>query len=904
VTRPGDTFGRYAIDVLLGEGGMGRVYRALDTRLERRVALKILRSPEELRRAVGESSGDTWSDAPARLLREARAAAALEHPNAVAIFDVGDVDGVPYIAMELVEGRALRSFVGDESVPLDRRVSWLVDVARALGAAHERGLIHRDIKPENVMVRADGVAKVLDFGIARRVAIAGADGHSGSEDGRPITAAGKMVGTPLYMAPEQLRGDVVDGRADQFAWGVVAYELLAGAPPWNRNASGIKLLSEILSSEPAPLSSRCPSLPAAVVATVHKALGKSPRDRFESMGDVVAALEPHGVRSQREVVAVDSTEPPPPPSSRARLPPAREPGRVVEGAATRKRWTWPVLAIGALAAVVVMSSLALRRAGGAAPASEAASIETVVSATTTTLAITDPPPPRTANPDALAAYLAGLQSLRDASISAGIANLERAVAADRSLAAAHVRLAWLYAVSGQVADARTHFQSARELRATLSERDQAYLEAAEPLVVPDPPDPSEAERRMVASALRWPGDAELAFVLGRDRLLVGRHAEAKEAFDRAIASDPRFALVWWARGIDAEDAGDVQGALDAYDACVATSAAAASCLRSRSIFFAQRGECARLEADARTMTAIEPNGHRPYEFLARALAARGRPAGAVREALAQRWANYPADRRAARELGDRALLALAEGDFAGAEALASRLQTLLAPAKTELEHVEPVRLLLDVYEETGDAKRAAKVADDFRARHEAWIGKPAMGEGALDGTWPRILALSRRAGSLPAAAYAAARDEWLRTARATLSPSWTRELWVPAYAVPAESPEEGREAVDALPAFLPLPPARELTLIDGAAGKVLLLAGRDGDALPFLRRAAASCLVLDDPVGHTRAHAALGQALEATGDVPGACAAWRVVVDRWGAAKPRSRSADRARERLRALRCP
>src|SRR5579883_2965896 len=160
----GERFDRYVIEDVLGEGGMARVYRAHDPRLHQRVALKVLRLDSS-------TDPDTSVDATARVMREARAAAALDHPNAVSVFDVGEADGQLFIAMELVVGKSLRAYVGDASVSWETKLRWMLDAARALGAAHERGLVHRDVKPENVMVRADGMVKVVDFGIAKRTVV-------------------------------------------------------------------------------------------------------------------------------------------------------------------------------------------------------------------------------------------------------------------------------------------------------------------------------------------------------------------------------------------------------------------------------------------------------------------------------------------------------------------------------------------------------------------------------------------------------------------------------------------------------------------------------------------------------------------------------------------------------------
>ncbi len=272
---PGERVERYVIEAPLGEGGMGRVYRALDERLDRRVALKVL---------LG--GGDDDTEGRARMLREARAAAALDHPNVVHVYDVGEADGSPFIAMELVSGRSIRSLIGDASVPMTERVSILAGVASGLAAAHDANLVHRDVKPENVIVRADGRVKVLDFGIARRNRQAVDPSAPTSASLATLTAEGVKVGTPMYMAPEQIRGDAVDGRTDQFAWGVTAYELCAGRPPFVANDS-MALMAAILTDEPAPLG---PEVPEGVARVILRALRKKPAERFASMHEIVDAL--------------------------------------------------------------------------------------------------------------------------------------------------------------------------------------------------------------------------------------------------------------------------------------------------------------------------------------------------------------------------------------------------------------------------------------------------------------------------------------------------------------------------------------------------------------------------------------------------------------------------------------
>ncbi len=266
---PGQSFGRYRIDALLGVGGMGAVYRAHDTQLGRSVALKLVRKNRV------DVSG---VDPSVRLLGEARAAAALRHPNVARVYDAGSLGDEVYVAMELVEGQPLRNYVGDGTVDLAERRRWLIEVARGLEAAHRAGIVHRDVKPDNVIVGTDRVARVIDFGLAKRIAF-----DTSVETVKtvtPETAVGRVVGTVSYMAPEQLAGGEPSPSWDQYAWGVMAYELLSGKHP--RRAA---------LREPLPLVNELePGVGFDEAAAVALAIAPAPERRFASMTELLRAF--------------------------------------------------------------------------------------------------------------------------------------------------------------------------------------------------------------------------------------------------------------------------------------------------------------------------------------------------------------------------------------------------------------------------------------------------------------------------------------------------------------------------------------------------------------------------------------------------------------------------------------
>ena len=288
---PDTPLGPYKIVALIGSGGMGEVYRAHDTRLRRDVALKIL-----------PASFTNDADRLRRFEQEARAVAALNHPNIVSIYDVGEANGVHYIISELLEGESLRERIPAAGMPTRKAIELAVQFANGLAAAHDRGIVHRDLKPENLFVTKTGQVKILDFGLAklRTLPANGANdqssiGVSNVTIAESQTSAGQILGTVGYMSPEQVRGDAVDHRSDIFSFGSILYEMLCGQRAFKRNTSA-ETMTAILNEDPQDFATRAnPSSPAAIAPglerIVRHCLEKQPAQRFQSAHDIAFDLE-------------------------------------------------------------------------------------------------------------------------------------------------------------------------------------------------------------------------------------------------------------------------------------------------------------------------------------------------------------------------------------------------------------------------------------------------------------------------------------------------------------------------------------------------------------------------------------------------------------------------------------
>jgi len=275
----GQTLGDYRVVEKLGAGGMGEVYRAHDERLDREVAIKVL---------LDEVAGDP--DRLARFEREARAAAALDHPNILAIHELGTHEGRPFMVTELLEGRTVREAIDARELTNRQVIDMGSQVAKGLAAAHLKGIIHRDLKPANLFITSDGTVKILDFGLAKPVPPAGSPDESAeAATEEMLTSVGTVLGTVGYMSPEQVRGLTVDHRSDIFSLGVVLYEMLTGLSPFRR-VTPADTASAVLSEDPPPVSDTTSTVTPAFDGVVRRCLEKRPEDRFQSAQDLGFAL--------------------------------------------------------------------------------------------------------------------------------------------------------------------------------------------------------------------------------------------------------------------------------------------------------------------------------------------------------------------------------------------------------------------------------------------------------------------------------------------------------------------------------------------------------------------------------------------------------------------------------------
>jgi serine/threonine protein kinase len=275
----GTTVSHYRITEKIGEGGMGEVYLADDTKLGRQVALKFL--PEALTRDEERKQ---------RFVQEARAAAAIQHPHICAVYEVGEVDGRTFLAMEYIRGQSLREAIASKGLTPQRALELGLQIAEGLAKAHEKGVLHRDLKPDNLLISEDGYAKIIDFGLAKLVEpLTPGAGVDPEAETQLKTREGMVMGTVAYMSPEQAVGESLDARSDIFSFGVVLYEMLSGTSPFRRESTTASLRA-LLNESPPPLELSGTKTPVELQRIFEKSLAKERSERYPSMKELLEDL--------------------------------------------------------------------------------------------------------------------------------------------------------------------------------------------------------------------------------------------------------------------------------------------------------------------------------------------------------------------------------------------------------------------------------------------------------------------------------------------------------------------------------------------------------------------------------------------------------------------------------------
>ena len=497
----GQTVSHYRIVDLLGEGGMGTVYAAEDTRLGRRVAVKIPHA--------APSSDNAFH---ARFLREARAVSALSHPHIAAVFDYGETpEGRPFIVMELVNGRELGEVMSAAGLTLARTLEIIGGVAEALAEAHRHGIVHRDIKPSNVVVNDRGEIKVLDFGLAKLVG----EGHEVSTPEsetmmRVLTRSDVMLGTPLYLSPEQAKGVHVDPRSDLFALGALLYECLTGRPAF-AGATVVEIAAQIIHVNPPPPSTLNANVPEELDRVVMRALAKRPEDRYQTADELSADLR----ALRRHLSETEDTH---------------LPQRFVRSAATSHASALvtlgdnlrrPRLSIAAVAAVVVLALASFWAVGRWAR-----------------------PAPHRPNAAAAELYNKGVDLLRDGAYWQASRTLQRAVEADDRFALAHASLAESLTELDYTERAAHELLRVSTLLgegSALPERDRLYLEAVTATATRQFPKAVAAYEQIAA---RWPEAPHVHVDLGRAYEKADDIKRAVESYLRATERSTQYATAY------------------------------------------------------------------------------------------------------------------------------------------------------------------------------------------------------------------------------------------------------------------------------------------------------------------------------------------------------------------------
>jgi len=836
--RTGERIGRYDLKGRLGKGGMGVVYDAFDVRLQRNVALKLL-------------SDDVIDDVERRrrFLREAKLTAKLNHPNIVALYEVGEIDGLIFLAMERVIGSTLRERLDEAKggLPVSEAVRITREIALGVAEAHRHGVIHRDIKPENIMICRDGKVKLLDFGLAKALErVQPSVAYQSTE----ISAVhGRVVGTLRYMSPEQVRGTGVDERSDVFAIGVVLYEMLSGTRPF-RGATNTDVMASILRDLPVPIS----HVPPALWRIVAGCLSKNPEERYPNAAELAEALDsrrwasPFRQRLARywlpllflpllvfaisKVVIVDRKIVPPPKSSSSSAPeappkpPSNEPVRII-----------------------------------------------------------DLPLPKSTEKMAVEHYLEALKHFREANWGAAEEELRKSQEIDPNLAETHLRLALTQMSYGAVRESgRSEFNRADALKTAMTQRDRDLLEAFRPMFEKDVADVAKTIEKVEELSQKYSNDAEIFLYLA-SFLRYSSPERRLVAAKRAVELDKDYADALQMLGATLFEL-DPDEAISALDRCMRSVhvASGSDCLGERARLKSLQHRCREAEEDANSAMS----GANPSEWIiafhAPLLYSLDKPRNEVLGALQHLWDRPHSSATVFDKTYQRGILAAAYGDFdrAKTEALNGRTTAITEKNRTEVERF--TMLLVEIELESGSLVEAAQLAGDFLGDRNASAADTRP--SPTDPT-PYLARIAWKSGKITDEELQEIRDMWLEKL-SRLTPFEQEELWGLSHVLGIDTREEAEEALAARPRAGAGEPRYDYGFKYfprmAALGWAYWHAGRIDTALPYLRAVYERCDSLPTIFTVMRSNFVYAQALREAGDLKGACEVYRDIAKHWGKA--------------------
>jgi len=941
---------KYRIDRLIGVGGTAAVYAATH-RNGHRVAIKFLHE-------------NFWDDREICQLfsREAYVANQVGHTGAVPVLD-DDVDeeGCPFLIMPLLEGRTLlaRWEGANRRLPIDEVAVVISDALEVLVSAHAKGIIHRDIKPDNLFIITTGNVRVLDFGIARRINSDSSTTFTGRMVGTPaFMPPEQALGERDSVGPHSdcwamgatiftlLSGELVhvaSTSGEQLAAAATRIaRSLADVSPGFPSAI-VEFVGKSLAFDPAHRWRSAREMRDGLHEAYATAFGKSVTSMAARMREELATeLSPASVDSHATItqpadrlrpaagtaappmLATGSTDPgagfigarevrvsdsPEAQSPRAHEPIEPIPMTLREGETpSSDKRNEPLASLRSDSARVVSvrsrrRALPVMLAGIALPGVVALAF--VVAMVT---GIYDP-----AMSHRLAARLptvardgaveitssnaeAGIQDWRDAVEGPAQKSFTRALELDPSLAVAHLYLAMIPMWTD--AESREHHHAASAQRSRLGSRDRALLDAYGP-VMAVPPDFDTAVRRLVAAQEAFPSDWLVSLALASIQIKRGELRNAIQVLDDLSRRDPSAAIAWADKGLAFGLLDDVKSARDSLKECLRISTYGVRCLETLTKLDANEGRCVDSERYGRELMALPSPSTQMAVRLAGAIQGRGGTMASVHDVLERAWQLAPESRREIlRQRYETQFLVLA-GKFEPAERVIDAWGKAIAGESSETEHSRVAQMQFQIAMELGDRPLAARLASEYLAKRDAWLASTYY-DFEIDALRTQYLA-----GTLSRGEFETRRQAWLaRDAQRSQLVSSSALRWTAAYALAVATPDDAKEALRVLPNYLPIVDSLTRDVeVDGAIGFTYLVAGDVKEALPYLERGAHSCNAVHLPIEHTRANLHLGMALEQRGDVAGACAAYGVVLARWGE-EHRSVSANAARAHRSALHCP